>query len=153
MHPIARLRGRLADFAARNSIEIGIDVPADELLVLVVRDAALRVMLVGQLSLGGESIVSFDGPIADAAFERIARPPAILITDDEALGASFAAIAEGERWRGLIHLADDRDDPVRGDKVARVDRREAFAQVSATIASWRRARHTRRALADLTTSE
>jgi hypothetical protein len=125
-------------------------VPADELLVLVVRDAALRVMLVGQLSLGGESIVSFDGPVADAAFERIARAPAILITDDEMLGGTFAEMAQGERWRGLIFIADDR---AGGDKVARVDRRDAFAQVSATLAAWRTARRSPRALADLTPSE
>lgn len=153
MRPIARLRGRFAGFVTKPSFEIGIDVPADELLVLVVREPALRVMLVGQLSLDGESIVSFDGPIANAALERIARPPAILITDDEALGASFATIAAGERWRGLIHLADQPDVPVEGDKVARLDRREAFAQISATLATWRRAKRVSRTLADLTPSE
>ncbi len=110
-------------------------------------------MLVGQLSLGGESIVSFDGPIVDAVFERIARPPAILITDDDMLAASFEHLAASERWRGLIHLADDPRDPVRDDKVARVDRREAYAQVSETLAAWRTARSAPRDVADLTPSE
>ncbi len=64
-----------------------IDVTFDELLVLIVREAALRGLLIGQLSLAGEVLVTYDGPLDDTAFDRTARPPAILITDDEAVAA------------------------------------------------------------------
>ncbi|MFA5965630.1 MAG: hypothetical protein WC804_16565 [Sphingomonas sp.] len=136
----------------RGSFEIGIDVPIEELLVLVIREAALRVMLIGQLTLVGESIVSFDGAVDDIVFDRAARPPAILITDDAALGASFEHFAVGDRWRGLIQLADDRGYPVRGAKIARVDRHDAFAHVSETLTTWRQARRATPAAADLTPS-
>lgn len=125
---------------AEFSFEIGIDVPIEELLVLVIREAALRVMLIGQLTLGGELIVSFDGPVENPVLDRTARSPAILITDDDALGASFERFAAGDRWRGLIHLADGSGHPVRGEKIARVDSREAVAQVRETLARWRQAR-------------
>ncbi|CAN5523653.1 hypothetical protein BH10PSE14_BH10PSE14_19050 [soil metagenome] len=128
-------------------------MPVEELLVLVVREAALRVMLIGQLSLAGELVVSFDGPVDNAVFERAARAPAILITDDEALGASFEHFASGDRWRGLIHLADDRGHPVRGHKVARVDSSEAFAHVRETLATWRQARQTKPVVSDVTPLE
>jgi hypothetical protein len=115
-------------------------VPIEELLVLIVREAALRVMLIGQLSLDGEVLVSFDGPVDDAVLERTARAPAILITDDDTLAASFDRFAAGDRWRGLIHLADHRGHPVRDAKVARVARSEAFAHVRDTLQTWREAR-------------
>jgi hypothetical protein len=135
------------------SFEIGIDVPIEELLVLIVREAALRVMLIGQLSLDGELIVSFDGPVEDAVFDRAARAPPILITDDEALSASFDNFAVGDRWRGLIHLADGPGHPVHGDKLARVDRHDAFTHVRDTLATWRQARRASHAAGDVTPSE
>jgi len=115
-----------------------IDVTFDELLVLIVRDAALRGLLIGQLSLAGEVLVTYDGPLDDSAFDRTARPPAILITDDDAVAALFWILARGDRWRGFIHLADGA--PARTDKVARVDRAEAAAQVRETLTIWRTAR-------------
>jgi hypothetical protein len=117
----------------------GVDVTFDELLVLVVRDAALRGLLIGQLSLAGEVLVTYDGALGDAAFDRIARPPAILITDDPMVAASFEPLAGGDRWRGFIHLGDTYDAP-RTRKVARVDRAEAAAQIRETLAAWRQAR-------------
>jgi hypothetical protein len=118
---------------------VGIDVTFDELLVLIVRDAALRGLLIGQLSLAGEVLVTYDGALDDTAFDRIARPPAILITDDDDVAILFETMAEGDRWRGFIHLADGRDTP-RTHKVARVDRARASEQIRETLALWRQAR-------------
>ncbi|MES2043740.1 MAG: hypothetical protein V4475_07670 [Pseudomonadota bacterium] len=115
-----------------------IDVTFDELLVLIVREAALRGLLIGQLSLAGEVLVTYDGPLDDTAFDRTARPPAILITDDETVAALFGILARGDRWRGFIHVADCG--PTRTDKVATVDRAQATAQIRETLTMWRTAR-------------
>ncbi len=115
-----------------------IDVTFDELLVLIVREAALRGLLIGQLSLAGEVLVTYDGPLDDTAFDRIARPPAILITDDGAVAALFATLAQGDRWRGFIHLAEGA--PTCTGKVATVDRAQATAQIRETLTMWRTAR-------------
>ncbi len=116
-----------------------IDVTFDELLVLIVRDAALRGLLIGQLSLAGEVLVTYDGPLDDTAFDRTARPPAILITDDEAVAALFAILAQGDRWRGFIRLGDGG--PACIDKIATVDRAQAAAQIRETLTIWRTARY------------
>lgn len=118
---------------------VGIDVTFDELLVLVVRDAALRGLLIGQLSLAGEVLVTYDGALDDTAFDRTARPPAILITDDDNVAISFETMAESDRWRGFIHLADGRDAPP-AQKVAKVDRARAAEQIRETLTVWRTAR-------------
>jgi len=118
---------------------VGIDVTFDELLVLVVRDAALRGLLIGQLSLAGEVLVTYDGALDDTAFDRTARPPAILITDDDNVAISFETLAEGDRWRGFIHLADEYDAP-RMHKMARVERARASEQIRETLTIWRQAR-------------
>jgi hypothetical protein len=115
-----------------------IDVTFDELLVLIVREAALRGLLIGQLSLAGEVLVTYDGPLDDTTFDRIARPPAILITDDGAVAALFATLAQGDRWRGFIHLADGT--PTCSGRVATVDRARATAQIRETLTMWRTAR-------------
>lgn len=117
----------------------GIDVTFDELLVLIVRDAALRGLLIGQLSLAGEVLATYDGALGDMAFDRIARPPAILITDDAMVAARFEALADGDRWHGFIHLGDEYHAP-RARKIVRVDRAQAAAQICATLAAWRQAR-------------
>jgi hypothetical protein len=118
---------------------VGIDVTFDELLVLIVRDAALRGLLIGQLSLAGEVLATYDGALDDPAFDRIARPPAMLITDDDDVARSFETMAEGDRWGGFIHLADGRDaSPTH--KVAKVDRARACEQIRETLAVWRQAR-------------
>jgi hypothetical protein len=117
----------------------GIDVTFDELLVLIVRDAALRGLLIGQLSLAGEVLVTYDGSLDDTAFDRIARPPAILITDDAVVAALFEALAEGDRWHGFIHLSEEYHAP-RARKIVRVDRAQAATQICATLATWRQAR-------------
>ena len=118
---------------------IDIDVTFDELLVLIVRDAALRGLLIGQLSIAGEVLVTYDGPLDDTTFERTARPPAILITDDDMVAVQFDTLVEGDRWRGFIHLVDDYDAP-RTHKVAKVDRARAAEQIRDTLTVWRQAR-------------
>lgn len=115
-----------------------IDVTFDELLVLIVRDAALRGLLIGQLSLAGEVLVTYDGSLDDTAFDRTARAPAILITDDDTVAGLFGTMAKGDRWRGFIHLADDG--PACTGKIAAVDRAQATAQIREILALWRTAR-------------
>ena len=117
----------------------GIDVIFDELLVLIVRDAALRGLLIGQLSLAGEVLVTYDGALEDPAFDRTARSPAILVTDDSAVAASFETLIEGDRWRGFIYLGDPHHAPRTG-KIASVDPTQATPQIRATLAAWRQAR-------------
>jgi hypothetical protein len=116
-----------------------IDVTFDELLVLIVRDAALRGLLIGQLSLAGEVLVTYDGSLDDTTFDRTARPPVILITDDDAVAARFETLVEGDRWRGFIHLVDEYE-ASHTHKMARVDRARATAQICETLAAWRHAR-------------
>lgn len=118
---------------------VGVDVTFDELLVLIVRDAALRGLLIGQLSLAGEVLVTYDGSLDDKALDRTARPPAILITDDDLVAARMVTLADDDRWYGFIHLADRYDAP-RTRRHARVDRARAGAQICETLAAWRLAR-------------
>jgi hypothetical protein len=120
-------------------IGFGIDITFDELLVLIVRDAALRGLLIGQLSLAGEVLVTYDGSLDDRTFDRTARPPAILITDDDIVAGRFEALVTGDRWRGFIHLVD-QDGASHGHRVARVDRAQAAAQIRDTLTAWRNAR-------------
>ncbi len=107
------------------------------LLVLIVRDAALRSMLIGQLSLDGELLVTYDGSLDDEVFDRSARPPAILITDDDGVAAPFDALARGDRWLGFIHLVEEGAMPHAEGKVARVARGDAPLQIRAALARWR----------------
>jgi hypothetical protein len=114
-------------------------VTFDELLVLIVRDAALRGLLIGQLSLAGEVLVTYDGPLDDAAFVRVARPPAILITDDGMVAAGFDGLADGDRWRGFIYLVEEGA-VRRAGRIAWVDRARAAPQIRETLTAWRQAR-------------
>lgn len=118
---------------------VGLDVTFDELLVLIVREAALRGLLIGQLSLAGEVLVTYDGALDDKALDRIAPPPAILVTDDDLVAARFIALADGDRWSGFIHLCDTYDPP-GPRRLTRVDRSRAGAQIRETLTAWRMAR-------------
>lgn len=118
---------------------VGLDVTFDELLVLIVRDAALRGLLIGQLSLAGEVLVTYDGSLDDKALDRTAPPPAILISDDDLVAMRFIALADGDRWSGFIHLCDTYDAP-GPRRFTRVDRSRAGAQIRETLTAWRMAR-------------
>ena len=118
---------------------VGTDVTFDELLVLIVRDAALRGLLIGQLSIAGEVLVTYDGSLDDKALDRTAPPPAILITDDDLVASRFVALVDGDRWYGFIHLTDGYDVPC-SHRRTRVDRAQAGAQICETLAAWRSAR-------------
>ena len=112
-------------------------VASEELLVLIVRDAALRGALIGHLSLDGELLITYDGPVDDAALDRSARPPAILITDDDDVAALFATLAGGGRWIGFIHLTDGHAAPAPGEQVACVGRAAAPLRIRETLLRWR----------------
>lgn len=116
------------------------DVSSDELLVLIVRDPVLRGLLIGHLSLSGEVLVTFDGALDDEVLDRIAPPPAVLITDDDAVAARFPARDGRDRWVGLIHLSDGEAAP-HGERRARIDPARAGQQVIDTLAAWRVARY------------
>ena len=110
----------------------------DLLLVLIVRDAALRGVLIGQLSLDGELLVTFDGSMDDAAFDRSARPPAVLITDDDGVAARFDELAAGDRWCSFLHLCDDVGAaPHSCPRAVRIARSDAPAQIRVALAGWR----------------
>ncbi len=106
-----------------------------ELLVLIVRESALRSALIARLSLAGESIVTLTGDPGDPILDRIAPAPKILIVDSESLGDGLQLLLDSEKWARIIILADRAEE--FADRVCVIDRRDALAAVGRDLTRWR----------------
>ena len=112
-----------------------------ELLVIVIRDPALRSALVGELSLDGESLLTLNAPQLPRAIGPISPRPAILIADIDEPGDEFHELRMLYPW-DLILVAHDRDEIAdAGEPILVVERRDALTLIPAALASWRRAHH------------
>ncbi|QNA85345.1 hypothetical protein G4G27_16085 [Sphingomonas sp. So64.6b] len=107
-----------------------------DLLTLMVRDPGLRSILIGRLSMLGESILSLEGSFDDPAIRRHARPPAILIIDLESLDGRLDELLATQHWKGIIILAETAA-PLGNDRVRMIGSSEAPSHVVETLAGWR----------------
>jgi hypothetical protein len=104
-----------------------------ELIVLIVRNDALRSALIARLSLQGESLVTLDVGPQDPVLDRIARAPKILVVDSESLGDQLSSLVDGGGWKRIIILADHARHS-SSDQVCTIDRREALFAVGRELA-------------------
>ena len=104
-----------------------------ELIVLIVRNDALRSALIARLSLQGESLVTLDVGPQDPVLDRIARAPKILVVDSESLGDQLSSLVESGGWKRIIILADHALHSSSG-QVCTIDRQEALVAVGRELA-------------------
>src|SRR5438045_3065411 len=93
-------------FSRRQSAHRDRLMASGELIVLIVRNDALRSALIARLSLQGESLVTLDVGPQDPVLDRIARAPKILVVDSESLGDQLSSLVDGGGWKRIIILAD-----------------------------------------------
>ena len=103
-----------------------------EVIVLIVRNDALRSALIARLSLQGESLVTLDVDPQDPVLDRIAHAK-ILVLDSESLGDQLPSLLDGGQWKRIIILAD-RARENSSDRVSTIDRREAHIEVGRELA-------------------
>jgi len=103
-----------------------------EVIVLIVRNDALRSALIARLSLQGESLVTLDVDPQDPVLDRIARAK-ILVLDSESLGDQLPSLLDGGQWKRIIILADHAR-ASSSNQVCTIDRREAHIEVGRELA-------------------
>lgn len=102
----------------------------------MIAENGLRSALAARLTMQGENVVTLARGLDDPELERLARNRAILIADLAMLEDQLDAILADSGWHRVVLLnGEARDEP--GDRVIRLQRRNAVAQVAATLASWR----------------
>lgn len=112
-----------------------------ELLVIVIRDPALRCALVGELSLEGESLLTLDAAQLSRAIEPISPRPAILITDVDGPADEFHGLRMLYPWDLILVTNDLGQIPHTGGPLLVVGRRDALTLIPAALANWRREHH------------
>jgi hypothetical protein len=105
---------------------------SQEVIVLIVRNDALRSALIARLSLQGESLMTLDVDPQDPVLDRIARAK-ILVLDSESLGDQLPSLLDGGQWKRIIVLAD-RAWESSSNEVCTIDRREAHIEVGRELA-------------------
>lgn len=108
-----------------------------DILVLVIRDAGLRSMLSGRLSIEGELVMTYEGPYDARALARLARDPSILVTDDATVARRSAAPAAADPWIGRILIVARRTRSQVNDNLEIVDRATAARDIRLTLERWR----------------
>jgi hypothetical protein len=102
----------------------------------MIAESGLRSALAARLTMQGENVVTLSHGLHDPELERLARHRAVLIADLAILEDQMASILADSGWHRVVLLnGEAREEP--GDRVIRLQRRDAVAQVAATLAKWR----------------
>ena len=96
-------------------------------------------MLSGRLSIEGELVMTYGGPRDAKALARLAREPAILITDDAIVArrCGAPAPAAAARWIGQILIVTRRTRSQAGDNLEIINRATAARDIRLTLERWR----------------
>ncbi|MES2096746.1 MAG: hypothetical protein V4459_08280 [Pseudomonadota bacterium] len=109
-----------------------------DLIVLMIAENGLRSALAARLTMQGENVLTLSHGLDDPELERLARHRAIMIADLAMLDDRLASILADSGWHRVVLLnGEAREEP--GDRVIRLQRRDAVQQVAATLAKWRAA--------------
>ncbi|CAN5413461.1 hypothetical protein BH10PSE15_BH10PSE15_08780 [soil metagenome] len=111
----------------------------NELIVLMLREIALRCALIGQLTTGGETVLSFDGNPLNIVIAKTVTLPAILIIDEPTLGAHLCAIRKLKRWDRIIVLSDRQHTPEHPCDPNWIALDDVPAGIIAVLRAWRTA--------------
>lgn len=109
----------------------------DLLLVLVLREAALRSSLVARLAMGGATV--WTAQRLDEKLPASIRAPAVLVTDRESVAAhpgGAQALCEDARWRMVVIVSPDPapdGDDARLRHIAQSDAAAALARLMTTL--------------------
>jgi hypothetical protein len=111
-------------------------MPAKELIVLIVRDVALRSALIARLSLEGESLVTLNADPLDPLVARVAARPTILVIDTHTLDGRLERLHATDRWERIIILGDSADGVDTG-RACLIDPGKGILAVGHELARWR----------------
>lgn len=109
---------------------------ADLLLVLVIRDVALRSTLVARLAMGGATV--WTAQRFDEKLPASIRTPAVLVTDTESVEAhpgGAAVLRDDARWRMVLVLTADAAPASDDARLLYIEHGEAAAALTQLIAS------------------
>jgi hypothetical protein len=106
----------------------------DVLLVLVLREAALRSTLVARLAMGGATV--WTAQRFDEKLPASIRTPAVLVTDAESVDAhpgGVVALCHDTRWRMVVVLTGDAAPDSQDARLVYIPRSDAAAALARVL--------------------